>query len=186
MNQCRYLIHNPFWANTETELQEAWAAMEKVKASGKARSIGVSNFLKSHLETILKTAKVVPSVNQIEFHPYLQHGDLVPFQESKGIKTVSYTGLAPITHAAGGPLDTLLSTLAKKYGVSESEILLRWSLDRNYVVITTSSKESRLAGYLKALTFKLTPPEIDEISLLGQQKHYRAFWGTHFAPDDRS
>jgi diketogulonate reductase-like aldo/keto reductase len=180
------LIHNPFWANTEDELQEAWAAVEKVKASGKARSIGVSNFLKSHLETILKTAKVIPSVNQIEFHPYLQHGDLVSFQESKGIKTVSYSGLVPITRAAGGPLDALLSTLAKKYGVNESEILLRWSLDRKYAVITTSSKESRLGGYLQALTFKLTPKEVEEISLLGQQKHYRAFWAKNFAPDDRS
>lgn len=160
--------------------------MEKVKASGKARSIGVSNFLKGHLETILKTANVIPSVNQIEFHPYLQHGDLVPFQESKGIKTVSYGGLAPITRAAGGPLDNFLASLSKKYGVNQSEILLRWSLDRNFVAITTSSKESRLASYLQALSFKLTPEEVEEISVLGQQKHYRAFWAKFFSPDDRS
>ncbi|CRG82676.1 hypothetical protein PISL3812_00020 [Talaromyces islandicus] len=181
-----YLIHNPFWANTESELQEAWAAMEKVKASGKARSIGVSNFLKGHLETILKTANVIPVVNQIEFHPYLQHGDLVPFQESKGIKTVSYGGLVPITRAVGGPLDALLAALSKKYGVGQSEILLRWSLDHKCVAITTSSKESRLASYLQALSFQLTSEEVEEIDILGRQKHYRAFWGKFFAPDDRS
>lgn len=160
--------------------------MEQIKATGKVRSIGVSNFLQSHLEAILKTATVVPSVNQIEFHPYLQHGDLVPFQESKGIKTVSYSGLAPITRAPGGPLDSLLSDLAKKYAVNESEILLRWILDQGHVAITTSSKESRLASYLRVLTFKLTPQEVEEISGLGQQKHYRAFWREKFASDDRS
>ncbi|KAJ5090405.1 hypothetical protein N7532_009089 [Penicillium argentinense] len=181
-----YLIHAPFSANNEAELQAAWAAMEQVKATGKARSIGVSNFLQSHLKTILKTAKVVPSVNQIEFHPYLQHGELVPFQEAQGIKTVSYSGLVPITRALGGPLDPLLSSLAEKYGVNESEILLRWTLDRGCVAITTSSKESRLASYLRALAFKLTPSEVDEISNLGQQRHYRAFWREKFASDDRS
>lgn len=160
--------------------------MEQVKASGKARSIGVSNFGQSHLETLLKTAKVVPSVNQIEFHPYLQHGELVEFHESKGIKTASYSGLTPITRASGGPLDPLLSALAKKYAVSESEILLRWSLDRGCVAITTSGKETRLASYLRALTFQLTPQEVKEISSLGQQKHYRAFWRDEYAEDDRT
>ena len=160
--------------------------MEQLKAAGKARSIGVSNFLQSHLETILKTATVTPCVNQIEFHPYLQHGNLVPFQESKGIKTVSYSGLVPITLAKGGPLDPLLSALATKYAVSESEILLRWALDRGCVSITTSSKESRMASYLRTLTFKLTPQEVQEISEVGQQKHYRAFWRDKFAADDHS
>ncbi|KAJ5794455.1 hypothetical protein N7457_001054 [Penicillium paradoxum] len=181
-----YLIHAPYFAKTEEELQAAWATMEQVKASGKARSIGVSNFLQKDLEIILKTAKVVPSVNQIEFHPYLQHGDLVPYQESKGIKTVSYGGLTPATRAQGGPLDPLLSSLATKYAVSQSEVLLRWIIDRGCVAITTSGKESRLSNYLRVFTFNLTPPEIDEISNIGKQKHYRAFWREKFAEDDRS
>ncbi|KAJ5114152.1 ketoreductase [Penicillium angulare] len=180
------LIHNPFWAKTNHELQEAWASMEHIKACGKARSIGVSNFLKCHLEAILETAKVIPAVNQIELHPYLQHGDLVPFQESKGIKTVGYAGLMPITRAKGGPLDHTLANLAKKYSVSESEILLRWTIDRKCVAITTSSKTSRLASYLRIFKFELTPEEIEEVAKLGQEKHFRAFWTDHFALDDRS
>ena len=160
--------------------------MERVKETGKARVIGVSNFLQSHLETILKTANIIPAVNQIEFHPYLQHGNLIPFQESKGIRTVGYAGLVPITHAQGGPLDPLLSALATKYAVSESEILLRWTLDRGCIAITTSSKASRLAGYLRALTFKLTPQEVEQISQLGDRTHHRAFWRAKFAEDDRS
>lgn len=160
--------------------------MEAVKNSGKARSIGVSNFLQNHLESILQTASIIPAVNQIEYHPYLQHGDLVPFQESKGIKTVSYSGLVPITRAPGGPLDPLLAGLAQKYAVDESEILLRWTLDQGYVSITTSGKEERLAKYLRALSFTLTPQEVKEISELGDQKHYRAFWREKFDENDRS
>lgn len=171
---------------SDAQLQEAWAALEKVQASGKARSIGVSNFVKSQLETILKTAKVVPAVNQIEYHPFLQHGDLLAFHESKGIKTVSYGGLVPVTRDPEGPLAPLLSSLATKYGVNASEILQRWAIDQGVVVITTSSKESRLAGYLHVLDFKLTPAEVEEISRLGQEKHYRAFWTAEFKPDDRA
>lgn len=160
--------------------------MEMVKASGKARSIGVSNFLQCHLDVILKAAKVTPSVNQIEFHPYLQHGDLLTFHESMGIRTASYSPLTPVTRATGGPLDELLSRLAHKYGVGEGEILLRWNMDRGCVSITTSSKEPRLSSYQRVLAFQLTPKEVDEISSIGQQKHFRAFWNDHFAKDDRS
>lgn len=67
----RYLIHAPFFAESDAELQSAWAEMEAVKASGKAKSIGVSNYMVHHLETTLKTAKVVPALNQIEFNLYL-------------------------------------------------------------------------------------------------------------------
>ncbi|KAF7161850.1 hypothetical protein CNMCM6106_008961 [Aspergillus hiratsukae] len=181
-----YLIHSPFFAKSDSELQEAWAAMENVKAAGKARSIGVSNFLQSHLEAILKSAKVTPSINQIEYHPYLQHGGLVPFHEEKEIMTASYGPLTPITRAKDGPLGELLRSLAQKYGVGEGEILLRWSIDRGDVAITTSSKESRLSSYLRALAFRLTPKELDEISTIGCPKHYRAFWRDKFADDDRS
>ena len=160
--------------------------MEEVKKSGKARSIGVSNFLQSHLETILKTAKITPSVNQIEFHPYLQHKGLVPFHEKQGIRTVSYGPLTPITRANGGPLDELLSILANKYAVSAEEILLRWAIDLGVVPVTTSSKESRLNNYLRASGFKLTPQEVTEISEAGQKMHFRAFWKEKFAADDRT
>lgn len=160
--------------------------MEAVKESGKARSIGVSNYLQNHLEATLKTAKIPPSINQIEFHPYLQHGDLISFHQQKTITTASYGPLTPVIRAKGGPLDKLLSVLAKKYAVTEGEILLRWSIDRGCVSITTSSKESRLTSYLQVLAFKLTPREVDEISELGQQKHFRAFWQDKFAAGDRS
>lgn len=160
--------------------------MEAVKASGKAKSIGVSNFLQPHLEAILKTAKTPPSINQIEYHPYLQHGDLVAWSKSKGITTSAYGPLTPAVRAKGGPLDTYLAALAKKYYVSEGEVLLRWCIDQDVVAITTSGKEQRLSDYLRALSFKLTPKEIEDISKIGSEHHYRAFWTHNFKEDDRS
>ncbi|KAI1931146.1 hypothetical protein LOZ65_001345 [Ophidiomyces ophidiicola] len=181
-----YLIHAPFFANSDEDLQKAWAEMEKVKEAGKARSIGVSNWLPQHFEAISKTAKIVPSINQIEYHPYLQHGSLLAYQQSKGIAAAAYSPLTPAIRAQGGPVDGVLERLAKKYDTTEGNILLRWGIDQGVVVLTTSSKESRMAEYLQTLKFKLTAEEVNEIKTIGDEKHYRVFWREKFAADDRS
>ena len=181
-----YLIHSPFFADDNPkELQQKWAEAEAIKESGRAKSIGVSNFLQSHLETILKTAKIPPAINQIEFHPYLQHGDLLDFHREKKIAVSAYAGLTAVTKAAPGPLDSYYSALAKKYGVTEGEVALRWILDQGVVVITTSSSEQRLKSFLSKIpSFKLTPKEVQDIIDLGKQKNYRGFWNNKFGADD--
>lgn len=180
-----YLIHAPFFAKTAEDLQRKWADMEAIHASGRAKSIGVSNFLQPDLEAILSTAKIVPAVNQIEYHPYLQHGDLVSFHQKHKIATVAYSPLTAITRASPGPLDETYKQLARKYGVGETEIALRWCIDQGIVALTTSGKEQRLRSYLKISEFKLTPKEIETISEVGQEKHFRAFLNARFADDDR-
>lgn len=180
------MIHAPFKANSDKELQDTWAAIEKVKESGKAKEIGVSNYTKAHLETTLKTAKIPPAINQIEFHPYLQHGDLLDYHKEKGIATSAYAPLTPVTRAAGGPLDPVLAALAKKYAVTPGDVAIRWAIERGAIAITTSSKESRLTEYLRAVKFNLTPQEVEQISELGNQKHFRSFWNDKFAADDRT
>lgn len=161
--------------------------MEAVKKSGKARSIGVSNYLKPHLEATFKTATLPPSINQIEYHPYLQHGDLIPFQKAnQNIASSAYAPLTPVTKAKPGPCDVILEKLAKKYYVSEGEIALRWTIDQGIPAITTSGKEERLSDYLRAMTFTLTPKEVKDISEAGAEKHFRGFWQGKFAADDRS
>jgi diketogulonate reductase-like aldo/keto reductase len=180
-----YLIHAPFFANTKEDLQKKWADMEAIHASGRAKSIGVSNFLQPDLEAILPTAKVVPATNQIEYHPYLQHGDLIPFHKKHNIATTAYSPLTAVTKAKPGPLDQTYEQLAKKYGVGEAEVALRWCIDQGVVTLTTSNKEQRLRSYLKISGFKLTPKEIETISELGQEKHFRGFWNRRFVGDDR-
>ena len=160
--------------------------MEKVKSSGKAKSIGVSNYLESHLKATFATASVPPSINQIEYHPYLQHGSLLPFQESHKIATAAYAPLTAATKAKPGPCDQQLAHLAKKYYVSEGDICLRWCIDNGAVAITTSGKEQRLSDYLRAMTFSMTPKEVKELSEAGLQKHFRSFWQAKFNANDRS
>lgn len=181
-----YLIHAPFFARSDADLQEKWADMENVLASGKAKAIGVSNYMRPHVEATLATAKVRPAMNQIEYHPYLQHGDLVPYLKNKDIRVAAYGPLVPVVKKAGGPLDPKLNELARKYAVNPGEILLRWSIDMGIVPITTTSKEQRMSDMLRVFTFKLNPKEVDEITEIGNTHHARGFWTDKFDENDRT
>lgn len=184
-----YLLHGPWFADgSDEELQSAWAKLEKIRDSGAARSIGVSNFLPSHLETILKTAKVTPAVNQVEFHPYLQHDDgFLEFHRKHLIAVACYGALTPITRKVEGPVTHLWELDARKYGVTPSEIGLRWCIDQGLIAITTSSQEDRLQAYMTRIPgFKLTPKEVDDISKAGRTVHHRSFWNDRFDPNDKS
>lgn len=125
-------------------------------------------------------------LTDVEFHPYLQHGDLLAYHKNKDIKVAAYAPLTPVTKAKGGPLDGYLESLAKKYAVNPGEILLRWCVEQEVVAITTSSKEQRLSDMLRIFTFQLTPKEVEEISTKGNQHHFRAFWQHIFDANDRS
>ncbi|KAI1431554.1 aldo/keto reductase [Xylaria sp. CBS 124048] len=184
-----YLIHAPFSATSPQQLQKTWADLEAIKASGRAKSIGVSNFTVAHLKTILETAKIVPAMNQIEYHPYLQHNvdGLLSFCREKGIAVAAYGGLTAITKAKPGPCDDAYAEIAAKYGVSEGDVALRWCIDQDIVAITTSGSEQRLQGYLDGVSsFKLTPSEIERIAAEGDKKHFRAYWVNRYAADDRT
>ncbi|KAF5706119.1 alcohol dehydrogenase [Fusarium globosum] len=180
-----HLIHAPFFAEKPGDLQEAWATLELIKKSGKAKSIGVSNFIQEHLETILATAKVPPAINQIEYHPYLQHGNLIDYHRKNNIAISAYAPLTAIIRARPGPVDALYENLAKKYGVTGGDIALRWCIDQDIVVITTSSSEERLKSYMRNVwSFKLMPEEIEGIAMMGKQKHFRAFQNQWIAEGD--
>ncbi|EPE07425.1 aldo keto reductase [Ophiostoma piceae UAMH 11346] len=188
-----YLIHHPFWEGvTDEQLQSRWAEVEAIQKSGRATTIGVSNYLKPHLEATLKTATIKPAINQIEFHPYLQHNtangiDLVQFHHDNGIAVSAYAPLTPLVRAPGGPVDAVYNKLAAKYSVAAGDVGLRWVIDAGIVALTTSGSKERLQKYLPSLSsFKLTPDEVAEISAAGHDTHYRAFWQTTFAADDRS
>lgn len=180
-----FLIHFPFPAKNDQELQSQWAEMEEIKASGKARSIGVSNFLVEHLEAILKTAKVKPAINSIEYHPYLQTEGLLDFHKKHGIAVSCYGPLAPLNAAPDGTVAYFWKALADKYGVSEAEIGLRWCLDQGCVAITTSGNAERMELFGSRLhSFKLEDQDIKDIGHLGKDKHFRVYLKPKFAPWD--
>jgi len=182
-----YLIHSPYAAEELSDLQKAWLAMESIKTSGKAKSIGVSNHLQPHLEAILEVATIIPAVNQIEFHPYLQRGNnYVPWLKEHGIEVTSYNGLTPLRKGLGGPLDGPLKDIAQKHRVSENAVLIQWQIQQDIVPITTSSKPERIAEYLQGVELKLSPDEVEEITQLGLSHHFRASQVARFDPEDRS
>jgi diketogulonate reductase-like aldo/keto reductase len=116
-----YLMHHPFFAAADPSLLTSkWAEMEALRDSGRARSIGVSNFLREHLEPILAVARHPPVINQIEYHPYLQHDgggeDLVRWCQGKGVAVAGYSVLTPLTSSRDGPVDGVYARLAKKMG----------------------------------------------------------------------
>lgn len=176
-----YLIHTPF-ITKDTHgftLIEAWKYVEKLHEEGLAKNIGVSNFAVEHIQQILDSKpKYLPLVNQIEFSPYLQNQTpgIVEFSQKHGILVEAYGPLAPLTKAKPGPLDSLLEKLTKKYSRSDTQILLRWVIQKGVLPITTSSNEKRLTEILDVYNFKLEDSDVEEITKVGQQKHFRQFF----------
>ncbi|KAI0821089.1 Aldo/keto reductase [Irpex lacteus] len=162
-----YLIHSPRLA--QPDIATAWAKLEKIKADGLAKSIGVSNFGVVELETLLATAKVKPAANQILFHPYVlaKQTPILELGNAHGIVTEAYSPLYPLTSQPGGPLDTPLKEISARHGVAPEQVLLAWARAKGTVVVTSSSKKERLEGYLKAGDLELSTTDIAAIDAAG-------------------
>ncbi|KAJ7444915.1 NADP-dependent oxidoreductase domain-containing protein [Mycena latifolia] len=181
-----FLIHSPRpLAPEDGTLSELWRAMEAVHAEGLAKSIGVSNFTVEDLKAILPGAKIIPSVNQIELHPYVWKAaePIVKYgRENGNITPVSYGGLTPLVRAAGGPVDAVLppivERLSKALGkpVTAAQVLGKWVSQKGAIVVTTSSKEARIKEYLETSNVPdLTVDEIQAIDAAGARLHKRVF-----------
>ncbi|KAJ3971892.1 NADP-dependent oxidoreductase domain-containing protein [Lentinula raphanica] len=166
-----FLIHSPFVALKEGKLKAWWKEMEEIKKEGLAKSIGVSNFTVEHLQIILEDATVIPAVNQI-----------YEFCKEKGIIIESYGGLSPIVRAPGGTLDPVLASTAERLSkesgtsVSPGQILSKWLIQKGVVVVTTSSKVSRIKEALSTASLPdLNADEISAIESEGLKVHKRFF-----------
>ncbi|KAL7416108.1 NADP-dependent oxidoreductase domain-containing protein [Mrakia frigida] len=169
-----YLIHSP----ENRDVAKLWLQLEELKAEGLVKSIGVSNFRVTDFEKVLAVAKVIPSINQIEFHPYLLKSalPLLALQAKHNIKVASYGPLTSIFRAPGGEVDAVVKTIAEKKGATEGNVLLRWALQRGGgEVVTTSTKAERLKEQLTTLNFELSEEEMKAIDEAGSTQHYRHF-----------
>ncbi|KAK0451394.1 Aldo/keto reductase [Desarmillaria tabescens] len=162
-----YLIHHPRLA--VPDIPTAWKEMEALQAQGLAKSIGVSNFGVNEIALLLASSNIKPAANQILLHPYVyaRQSPVVDYCQKAGVVIEAYSPLIPITTLPGGAVDIPVNDLAKKYGVTPDQILLAWTKSKGAVVVTTSSKKSRLEGYLNAGDLELTPHEIAAIDLAG-------------------
>jgi diketogulonate reductase-like aldo/keto reductase len=164
-----YLIHSPRLA--VPDIPTAWEKFENLKNAGLVKSIGISNFNVKDLQTLLASAKIKPAVNQILFHPYVygKQTPILEFGAAHNIVTEAYSALTPVTSHRGGPLDKPLKEIGKRLGATDDQVLLAWAKVKGTVILTTSSKKSRLEGYLAAGDFVLTDDEIKSIDEAGAQ-----------------
>ncbi|KPL20872.1 MAG: glyoxal reductase [Bacteroides sp. SM1_62] len=149
-----YLIHWP----VEGRRLASWTAMEELLAKGKCRSIGISNFMKHHLEELLEKAHVVPAINQIEMSPYnyLQRKETLDLCESAGIVIEAYS---PLTK--GKKLkDPRLVEIAVKYGKTTAQLLIRWALEKQYVVLPKSVHKDRIIENADVFDFSISAEDM--------------------------
>ncbi|HEX8441820.1 aldo/keto reductase [Archangium sp.] len=147
-----YLVH---WPVPGRRL-ESWRAMEKLLADGKCRAIGVSNFMEHHLEELLGRAKVVPAVNQVEQHPFLNQQSLQRYCAGKGIVVEAYSPLTKGMRLG----DPRVVEVARKYGKSPAQVLIRWCLEHDFVVIPKSVHEERIRENANVFDFSLSAEEL--------------------------
>jgi len=167
-----YLIHWP--APRQDRYVETYRALERIREEGRARSIGVSNFQVHHLERLLGETGVVPAVDQVEAHPWLQQRELRAFADAHGIVTEAWSPLA-----RGRILDdpTLLR-LAEAHGVSTAQVVIRWHLQQGLVVIPKSVTPSRIRSNADVFGFELSDGDLAAIAALDSGQRT----GSH--PDD--
>jgi 2,5-diketo-D-gluconate reductase A len=156
-----YLIHWP--PRTGTSYVDAWKAFEKLKADGRVRSIGVSNFHISHLRRLADETETVPSVNQIELHPRRPQEQLREFHAAHGILTEAYSPLDQ------GRLvrDRTIGGIAQKYGRTAAQIILRWHIQLGNRIIPKSVTPDRIRENINVFDFELADDDLQAISELG-------------------
>ena len=157
-----YLIHWPAQG-----YEQAWLEMEKLYKAGKVKAIGVSNFHMHHIESLKKAgATVLPAVNQIESHPYLNNQMLIDACSEQGIKAEVWS---PLGGSEALVLeDATLKQLAEKYGKSPAQIILRWDIQRGVIVIPKSAKQHRINQNIEIFDFELSDEDMSAINALNR------------------
>jgi len=167
-----YLIH---WPVPDLRI-DSWRALEKLYANGKCRTIGVSNYMQNHLEELLKACDIIPMVNQVEFSPYLYLHDLLHFCRNHDIQLESYS---PLTK--GRMLnDPALIAIAKKYGKTVAQILIRWVLQHEVVVIPKSSNADRIYENSDVFDFSISDNDMELLNSFHKGLH--TSWDPSTAP----
>lgn len=139
-----------------------YKALETLYAQGRVRAIGVSNFEPEHLHQLLDACDVVPAVNQIELHPWLQQRQLRALHAELGIATQAWSPLA-----RGGLLDDPgLALMSATHGRSVAQIVLRWHIQSGHLAIPKASSAARISENLRVFDFALSTAEMDTIAAM--------------------
>ncbi|GGR98991.1 oxidoreductase [Streptomyces aureoverticillatus] len=160
-----YLIHWPMPA--KGVYVDTYKAFEKILADGRAKSIGVSNFLPEHLERLIDATSVIPAVNQIELHPHLQQRASREYHAQQGITTEAWS---PLGQGKGLLEVPAIVAIAQKHGRTPAQIVLRWHIQLGNVVIPKSVTPSRIKENIDVFGFELDPEDMAAISALNEDR----------------
>ncbi len=163
------LIHWPL--PQRDEYVSTWKTFEQLQASGKARSIGVSNFKPAHLDRLRAETSAQPAANQIQLSPRITRPDQVAYGRAHEIVTVAWSPLGQGKDLLSEPL---LAALAAKYGKTPAQIVLRWNVELGLATVPRSANRERMAQNLNIFDFALTPAEIAAITALDTGAEPRA------------
>jgi 2,5-diketo-D-gluconate reductase A len=156
-----FLVHWPL-PGIDVDYVETWKAMEEIYRSGRAKSIGVSNFKEHHLRKLFADTEIRPAVNQIEVHPYLAQDELRAFDADHEIATEAWSPIAQ-----GKVLtDPTIVRVAERHGRTPSQVTLRWHVQRGDIVFPKSVTRSRVEENFDIFDFALTEDDMREITAL--------------------
>lgn len=154
----------------------SWRAVTEIQAAGKARAIGVSNFTIKHLEKLRQYSGVVPAVNQVELHVFLQQPELLDYCRDKGIVVEAYS---PLAHGRG--LDNpVLAEIGRKYSKTPTQIMLRWCVEQGTVPLPKSVHQQRIAQNIAIFDFSFDAA--DKLRLKGLEQNLRTCWSPVHVP----
>ncbi len=157
-----YLIHWPV-----PERNRTWKVLEKLNKAGKCGEIGISNFSIEQTEELLKIADVIPAVNQVEFHPWLYQKELWEYCRKRKIQLEAYSPLA----RAEKMRDKMVLQMAGNYKKTPAQVLLRWAVQKNIVVIPKSKDKGRIEENAAIFDFEIKESDMKKLDGLNQNMH---------------
>jgi len=158
-----YLIHQPFG-----DVYGSWRAMQELQSEGLIRAIGVSNFLPDRLVDLIDHNEIVPTVNQVECHPFLQLVDEQELMRELGVQVESWGPLGQgRSDLFGNPT---LTDIARTHGKSVAQVVLRWLVQRGVVVIPKTVRVERLRENFDVFDFELSAGELARIAALDTRR----------------
>jgi methylglyoxal/glyoxal reductase len=161
-----YLLHWP----VPKLRAESWRALETLLEEGRCRAIGVSNFTVRHLDELLQSARIAPAVNQVELHPFLQQRALVRYCREHGIAVEAYSPLTKGRRLG----DPRLGAVAAELGRSPAQVLIRWSIEKGFVVIPKSTDRARIEANADVFDFEIGAERMGWLD--GLDEHLRTAW----------
>lgn len=155
-----YLVHWP----VEGCYKATWREMERIYQSGHVKAIGVSNFMQHHLEDLLNDSRIVPSVNQVEFHPRLIQRELLAYCRNHDIRVEAWS---PLMHGEV-VTEPIVMKVAEEYSRTPAQIVLRWDLQHGVVTIPKSGNAERIAENAQIFDFELSQEDMEQLDALDE------------------